>query len=79
MLRRCVAIVTLGNHECNKRYCEICNQKREVRHLCFMRPFKDVLPPKTSNVLYVFCDFETTQNKRYSDTAKALVHNLVCV
>jgi len=44
-----------------------------------MRPLKDVLPANADKVLYVFHDFETTRNKRYSDTAKAHVPNLVCV
>jgi hypothetical protein len=44
-----------------------------------MRPLKDVLPANADNVLYIFYDFETTQNKSYSDTAKEHVPNLVCV
>jgi hypothetical protein len=36
------------------------------------------LPANVNNVLYVFYDFETTQNK-YSDTAKAHVTYPVCV
>ena len=36
-----------------------------------MSPLKDITPANADNVLYVFYDFETTQNKRYSDTAKA--------
>jgi len=44
-----------------------------------MRPLKVVLPANADNVLYVFYDFETTQNKTYSDMAKAKLPNLVCV
>jgi len=44
-----------------------------------MRPLKDVLPASTNKVPYVFYDFATTQNMRYSDTAKEHVPNLVCV
>ena len=44
-----------------------------------MRPLKDVLPANANNVLYIFYDFETTQNKTHSDTAKEHVPNLVCV
>ena len=44
-----------------------------------MRRLKDVLPANADNVLYVFYDFETTQNKTYSDTAKEHVPNFVCV
>ena len=75
----CGAPVTRENHECNKRHCEIRNQKRDVGHLRYMRPLKDVLPAKADKVLYVFYDFESTQSKRYSDTAKSLVPNPVCM
>ena len=44
-----------------------------------MRPLKDVLPPNANNVLYVIYVFEATQNKRYPETAKAHVPNLVCM
>ena len=37
--RRCCstygAIVTRENNDCNKRYCEICNQKIDVGYLCY--------------------------------------------
>jgi hypothetical protein len=32
-----------------------------------------------NNILYVFYDFETTQNKRYSEKATVHVPNLVCL
>ena len=41
--RAMLRYVWSGNHECNKRYSEICNQKGYVGHLCYMRPLKDVL------------------------------------
>ena len=56
--------MTRGNHECNKRYCEMCNQNKEVGQLSYMRPLKDVLPANADKVPYVFYDFETTQNTR---------------
>jgi len=62
-----------------KRYCETCKRNREIGHLCYMRPLKDVLPANADKVLDVFYNFETTQNKRYSDTTKVYVPNLVCV
>ena len=37
------------------------------------------MPANADKVLYVFYDFETTQNKRHSDTAKSHVPKLVCV
>ena len=48
-----------------------------------MRPLKDVLPPNANNVLNVFYDFDTTQNKRYFDKAKKcaesrLRENVLC-
>jgi hypothetical protein len=67
---KCGALVARGNHECNKFYCKICSQNRDVGHLCYMRPLKDVLPANADNVLYIFYDFETTENMMYSDTAK---------
>jgi len=70
------ALVTRGNHECNKRYCEIRNQKWEVGQLSYLRHLKDVLPTNAEKLLYVFHEFETTQN---SDTANAHVPNLVSV
>jgi hypothetical protein len=54
-------------------------QKRTAGHLCYIIPLKEVLPANAEKVLYVFYDFEATQNKRYSDNAKAHVPNLVCV
>jgi hypothetical protein len=35
--------------------------------------------PSSDKVLYVFCDFETTQDTRFSNTATVHVPNLVCV
>jgi len=38
-----------------------------------------VLPDASDKVLYVFYDFETMQNTRYSDKATTHVSKLVCV
>jgi len=43
-----------------------------------MRPLKDALPDASDKVLYVFYDFETTQNTHYSDKATLHVPDLVC-
>ena len=43
-----------------------------------MQPMKNVLP-SSDGVLYVFFDFETTQNTRYSETTKEHVPNLACI
>jgi hypothetical protein len=43
-----------------------------------MQPLKDALQ-RSDDVLFVFYDFETTQEARYSDLATRHVPNLVCV
>jgi len=44
-----------------------------------MRTLKDVLPANANNVLYIFYNFENTQNKTYSDTANIMYLTLsVC-
>ena len=55
-------IVTDARHECNKVFCANCKQNRDMGNLCYMKPLKDVLPDASDRVLYVFYDFETTQN-----------------
>jgi len=75
----CGRVVTRRNHECNKRFCDNSNQNKEIVHLCYMRPLKDALPPASDKVLYVFSDFETTQNTEDTDEAKLNLLNIVCV
>ena len=60
------------------KFCNVCNANREIEQGCYMQPLKNVLPP-SDRVLYAFCDFETTQNTRYSDTANVHVPNVVCI
>ena len=43
-----------------------------------MQPLKDALP-RSDDVLFVFYDFQTTQEARYSELATLDVPNLVCV
>jgi len=64
----CGELVIRENHECSKRNCQNCIENKEVGLLCYMRPLKNVLPA-CDKVLYVFYDFETTQNTRFSDRA----------
>jgi len=75
----CGLLVSRENHECNKRFCQNCGQNREACHLCYMRPLKDELSSDGSKMLYVFYDFETTQNMKYSEKATLHVPDLVCV
>jgi hypothetical protein len=75
----CGALISEG-HECYKTYCSNCSKLREVGHLCYMAPLVDRVP-SSDRVLYVFYDFETTQNTACSETSSAYLHvpNLVCV
>ena len=66
-----------GKHECGKQFSVTCKAKTEIGYLCYMQPLKNVLPP-SNRVLYVFCNFEATQNTRYSDTAIVHVPN-ICI
>ena len=59
-------------HECRKHFRNVCLSNRQVGHLCYMQLLKNVLP-SSNGVLYVFYDFETTQNTRYFETAKVYV------
>jgi hypothetical protein len=43
-----------------------------------MQPLKNELP-RSDNVLFVFYDFETTQDTKFSENATEHVPNLVCV
>ena len=70
--------MTRENHECNERFCQNCTQKKEAGHLCFMRPLKNAMPA-ADKMLYVFYDFETTQNTRYSETATLHIPILICL
>jgi len=77
--KTCRALLSGKNHDCSKRYCHTCKQNKATGHLCYMRPLKNVLHAHANNVLYIFYDFETTQYKTYSNTAKEHVPNLVYV
>ena len=74
----CGWFVTDARHKCNKVFCANCKLNRDVGHLCYMKPLKDVLPDASDKVLYVFYDLETTQNTKYSDKATLHVLDLVC-
>ena len=65
-------------HECFKPYCTYCQQNREIGHLCYMKSLVNELP-RSDKVLFVFYDFETTQDTKISDSATVHVPNLVCL
>ena len=37
-------VVQGRHHECGKRFCGTCKANREIGHLCYMQPLKNVLP-----------------------------------
>jgi hypothetical protein len=74
----CGTTLTSKKHECYKFYCKNCMNNEQIVHLCYMRPLVNELT-RSDNVRFVFYDFETTQNTRYSDSATEHVPFLVCV
>jgi len=75
---KCGALITEKRHECNKRWCENYGESRDNGHLCFMIPLRNTLPT-SDTVLFVFCDFETTQDTKYLDSVTVHGPNLVCL
>ena len=69
--------MTKKNHECFKPYCANCNQNMEINHLRYMQPLKNELP--SADDVFVFCDFETTQDTKINESAKLHVPILVCL
>jgi len=74
----CNVCVTRKNHECFKPFYPNCNKNMEINHLCYMQPLKNEVP-SAHNVLFVFYDFETSQDTKISETAKLHVTILVCL
>jgi hypothetical protein len=74
----CNNYITDKKHECFKSYCTNCKQNREVDHFCYTQPLKNELPG-SDDVLFVFYDFETTQDTTFSDNATEHVPILVCL
>ena len=67
-----------SKHECLKSFRDNCQKSREYGHLCYMAPLVNKLS-KSDNVLFVFYNFETTQDTRISDSTTLHVPNLVCL
>ena len=74
----CNVCMTKKNHECFNPFCENCNKNMKINHLCYMQPLKNEVP-SADNVLFVFYDFETTQDTKISETAKLHEPILVCL
>ena len=74
----CGCTIVGKNHEFFKLYCATCKRIVEIGHLCYMPTLKDRVP-HSDNVLFLFYDFETTQETKVSVSATLHVPNLVCV
>ena len=55
-----------------------CLKNRDLGHHCYMSPLSEK-SPRSDKVLYVFYDFETTQDTKCGDASYEHVPNLVCV
>jgi hypothetical protein len=61
-----------------KTYCENYRAYKEVGHLCYMKLLHNELT-RSDDQLFVFYDFETTQETKFTETATLHVSNLVCL
>ena len=50
----------------------------EIKHLCYIQPLKNEVP-SAEDVLFVFYDFETSQDTKISETEKLHESILVCL
>jgi hypothetical protein len=62
----------------SEKFCGNCKTHREIGYVCYMKQLVDKLP-RSDNVLFVFYDFETTQDTKFSKSATEHVLNLVCL
>jgi hypothetical protein len=67
----CGCLITRKGNNCKRPFCQTFRKNREIGHFCYMNPLQDVLP-SSDNVLYVFYDFETTQDTKYSEKARSM-------
>jgi len=62
----CRSLLTKKKHECFKPYCAKSNRNVENGYLCYISTFKNEVP-RSDNVLFVFCEFETTQDTKVNE------------
>ena len=74
----CGTLLTRKKHESFNPFCENCKEDKEIGHLCYMKLLMNILPGNY-DVLFVFYDFETPQDSKFSDSATVHVPNLVCL
>jgi len=61
-----------------KSYCANCKQNRQIGHLFQMYLLKNVLP-MSNDYIFVFYDFESTQDTKASESATMQIPNMVCL
>jgi len=57
----CSLLTNKKKHVCIKPFCANCKRNLEFGHLCYLATLKNELP-RSDNVLFIFYDFETTQD-----------------
>jgi translation initiation factor IF-1 len=62
----------------HKPFCPNCNKLRELGHLFYVYPLQEKVV-SGDRVLYVFYDFDTTQDTACTDTWFVHLPNLMCV
>jgi primosomal protein N' len=66
------------NHECHKRFCSHRLKNRDAGTKLYMAHLADMVP-RFDRLMFIFYDFETTQDTKCTDTSFEYVRNLVCV
>lgn len=66
----CKVVNSKRQHTCGEIYCKICNTHVPQNHLCYIQP--DTGKPKVKDVLFIFYDLETRQEKLSDDGS--LIH-----
>jgi hypothetical protein len=61
-----------GNHVCGESFCITCDSYKPSNHLCHIRPESRKTVPK--NFLYVYFDFECTQETEMPDNPNCFLH-----
>ena len=72
---KCNRYTSRKKRECFKPYCPNRYQKKEIGQFCFLQPLKNEL--SCSHVLFVFYDFETTQDTKFSKNTNEHIQILV--
>lgn len=63
-----------GRHSCGESCCSVCPRHRPAGHLCFIKQAKNTSRPENEKFIYIFFDFECTQNTPSPSNPDAFVH-----